>query len=519
MIELGDWIGASPFPQKPWLVLGKGPTFERRAQFDLAQYNTISLNHVVRELDVDVAHIIDIDVVGDCADALAGNCDWLLMPLYPHVESTESDRRLDDYFDDYPVLRKLDERGRLVWYNLAGGRREGRSPVIGSRGFSSEAVLQILAVMGVKTVRSLGVDGGRSYAPSFRELEGSTLLANGAPAFDLQFERLRTIVDERGLDYQPLVEPLRIFVGTDDTQIVAHRVLEYSIRKHASIPVEFTPMLDFPHRMPRDPANRPRTRFSYCRFMIPELCGFRGRALYLDADMLVFGDIAELADLSFGSRKILCSTPEHPETWDQYGGKYLGARSAAVMLLDCSRLQWDVDEIVGGLDEGRYTYEELMSDLCIVDPDEVANTIAPEWNDLERFDPNATKLLHYTIVPTQPWKNDENPLGELWMSYYREAVEAGAVPPDEVEWMIDRGLAKQSLRPALRQAPSRRSTVANASLDLASAREQIRRLEARVAAMERSLSWRLGSRIVRAARAPRRWLRRRTGRAQGVGSR
>jgi hypothetical protein len=105
------------------------------------------------------------------------------------------------------------------------------------------------------------------------------------------------------------------------------------------------------------------------------------------------------------------------------------------------------------------------------------------------------------------------------MSYYREAVEAGAVPPDEVEWMIDRGVAKQSLRAALRQAPSRRSTVANASLDLARANERIKELEVRVSAMERSLSWRLGSGIVRAARAPRRWLRRRSGRAQGVRSR
>ena len=440
MIDLADWLVEPPFPPKPWLVLGKGPTFERRGQFDLHAYNTISLNHVVREVEVDVAHIIDIDVVGDCAEALTSNCEWLLMPLYPHVESTESDRRLDEWFDDYPVLRKLDDRGRLVWYNLHGGRAEGRSPVIGSRGFSSEAVLNLLATMGAKTVRSLGIDGGRAYATTFGDLEDTTLLANGAAAFDLQFEQLRTIVEERGLDYEPLVEPLRIFVGTDDTQLVAHRVLEYSIRKHASIPIEFTPMLDVPHRMPRQQENRPRTKFSFCRFMIPKLCGYRGRALYLDSDMLVFGDIAELADLPFGTRSILASTPDHPEEWEEHGGKYLGARIAAVMLLDCGRLDWDVDEIVAGSTSGRYSYEQLMSELCIVGPDDVAEIDLP---GVERASsassPAATKLLHYTIVPTQPWKNDENPLRELWMDTYREAVAAGAVPPEEVEWMIERG--------------------------------------------------------------------------------
>ena len=509
MIELTDWIDQSPFPPRPWLLLGKGPTFDRRDRFPIGDYNTFGLNHVVREFEVDVAHIIDVDVVGDCAEALAHNCAWLLMPLYPHVESTESDRRLDEWFDEYPVLRKLDERGRLVWYNLYGGKVTGRSPVIASRGFSSEAALQLLDTMGATSIRSLGIDGGRSYATSFRELEDTTLLANGEEAFDLQFARLQTIVEERGLDYKPLVEPLRIFVGTDDTQIVAHRVLEHSIRKHATVPIEFTPMLGFPHRMPRDQVNQPRTKFSFCRFMIPQLCGFKGRALYLDADMLVFGDIAELAEIPFDGHKILCSQPEHPEAWNEHGGKYLGARSAAVMLLDCSRLPWDVDEIIGGLDEGRYTYEELMSDLCIVGPDDVADTISPAWNDLERYEAGATKLLHFTIVPTQPWKNDDNPLRELWMQAYREAVEDGAVPPEEVEFMLDRGLAKPTLRSALRLAPARRSPVANASLEMAEARQRIGQLERRIESMERSLSWRVGSGIVRALRAPARVLRNR----------
>ena len=47
--------------------------------------------------------------------------------------------------------------------------------------------------------------------------------------------------------------------------------------------------------------------------MIPERCGYRGRALYLDADMVVFGDVAELADLPFGDHAVLCSArPSRP---------------------------------------------------------------------------------------------------------------------------------------------------------------------------------------------------------------
>lgn len=305
---------------------------------------------------------------------------------------------------------------------------------------------------------------------------------------------------------------MRIFVGTDETQIVAHRVLEYSIRKSATVPVEFVPMLNVPHPMPRDPANRPRTTFSFCRFVIPERCDYHGRALYLDADTLVFGDVAELADLPFGGHKILTSAPQPTAAWNGRGGAYLGSRSVAVMLLDCGRLSWKVDDVVAGLDEGRYSYEELMSELSLEGPDEIADSIPPEWNHLERYEPGRTKLLHYTVVPTQPWKNDDNPLGQIWMSWYGDAVEAGAVPPEEVEALVAAGRAKSSLLAALRLAPSRRTGAPNASLELATAHQQLQQrittLEDTIAEMKRSWSWRIGASTVRILSVPRDLLRR-----------
>jgi hypothetical protein len=240
--------------------------------------------------------------------------------------------------------------------------------------------------------------------------------------------------------------------------------------------------------------------------MIPALCEHRGRALYLDADMLVFGDVAELLDMPFDGRTILTPPMTATDRWRGRTDSNLGAK-AAVMLLDCSRLTWDIDEIVAGLDEGRYSYEQLMADLCIVDPDEIGDDIAPEWNDLEHYEPGRTKLLHYTVVPTQPWKNDDNALGDLWMSWYGEAVAGGAVPPAEVEELIDAGHVKPSLRAALRDAPSRRSVLTSASLDLITARRRIELLEEQIASMKRSSSWRIGSRIVRAFRLPSKLMR------------
>ncbi|MFN2526108.1 MAG: hypothetical protein ABR505_07575, partial [Actinomycetota bacterium] len=88
MLELSEWISSVRFPDKSWLVLGKGPTFSRRSEFALEDYNLLGLNHVVREIQLDVAHAIDVDVVASCADKLAQNCRWLLMPRRPHTNNS-----------------------------------------------------------------------------------------------------------------------------------------------------------------------------------------------------------------------------------------------------------------------------------------------------------------------------------------------------------------------------------------------------------------------------------------------
>lgn len=515
MLELTDWFRRANLPPAPWLLLGKGPTFDRRQEFDLSGYNRFALNHVVRELPVDVAHLIDVDVVGECAEQLVTNARWVLMPRYPHLHSAHAFRALEDWFDDYPVLRELDEQERLVWYNLAeSGPVVDGSPVIVSRYFSSEAALSILGHLGVTTVRSLGIDGGREYASAFSALEEQTLLANSATSYDVQFDRLRGVSETFAMDFRPLVEPLRIFVGVEESQLVAYRVLEYSIRKGSSVPVEVTPMLDLPHRMPRDAANRPRTNFSFARFAIPELCGYQGRALYLDADMLVLGDVAELAALPFGDHPVLISASHTTEHWSGHEPVDNFGAQQAVMLLDCPRLSWDLDEIVDALDAGRFSYRDLMADLCIVDRSQVAADIPAAWNDLERYDPGSTRLVHFTVVPTQPWKADGHPLDDLWMTWYDEAVAAGAVPPDEVESLVAVGAVKPSLRGALRRAPARRTMVTNASLERDGAmlrlEREIANLRAEIERIHASSSWRIGAAVVRAVHAPVTFARRLT---------
>ena len=152
--------------------------------------------------------------------------------------------------------------------------------------------------------------------------------------------------------------------------------------------------------------------------------------MYLDADMQVFGDIAELAEAPFDGHAVLCTNQQVLPSFS-YG--FTAGRQLSVMVLDCSQLPWDVDQIVARLDAEEFTYQELLHDLCIVDDALISESLPEPWNHLEHYEPGKTRLLHYTNAPTQPWRSRENALRAIWLAAYYDAVRAGAVPPEEVE--------------------------------------------------------------------------------------
>lgn len=84
--DILQWVRCFDVHKKNWLILGKGPSYSQIKHFSIDDYYTCSLNHVVREHPVDVAHIIDIDVVEDCKTAIVNNARFLIVPFFPHVK-------------------------------------------------------------------------------------------------------------------------------------------------------------------------------------------------------------------------------------------------------------------------------------------------------------------------------------------------------------------------------------------------------------------------------------------------
>lgn len=228
--------------------------------------------------------------------------------------------------------------------------------------------------------------------------------------------------------------PVSIYIGSMPQHHLIVQVLTWSVLRNTRRPVQF-------HRiherapsfaLPRRRENRPGTAFSFQRFLIPELAGYQGRALYMDADQIVFGDVGPLFDRPLQGQPVL---PSNTDCWWQRKPQ---ARSS-VMLLDCDRLQWDVRELVADLDAERITYAELFALR------QYRLSLPARWNSLDRYLPGWTALLHYTSKPRQPWIHHRHRLASLWFRYLFQALDAGHIRENEVEDALAKGFVRPSM--------------------------------------------------------------------------
>jgi hypothetical protein len=113
------------------------------------------------------------------------------------------------------------------------------------------------------------------------------------------------------------------------------------------------------------------------------------------------------------------------------------------MLLDCAQLRWNVDEIVAALDSGVLDYGGLMYEMRVAK--RIGRGIPPQWNSLEKYEPDRTCLLHYTDMHTQPWVATSNPLGHLWVACLRRAIDSQFITQAE----LTREIAAGHVRPSL----------------------------------------------------------------------
>ncbi|MGH7508230.1 MAG: hypothetical protein ACREMZ_02020 [Gemmatimonadales bacterium] len=401
-----DWFQDNVRPDEPWLLLGKGPSFALRKELDLDRYRTLSLNHAVREQPVLVAHVIDVDVIQACGDALEANAGVLVMPWYPHVGNEVGTRTLAEYTGRMPALGRLDAAGRLLWYDLSTSPvRYGSAPVVEATYFSAEAALNLLATAGVRTVRTLGIDGGSSYSVAFDDLRDSTLLANGRTSFDLQFAGFARTILRTGVDFAPLdlSTPVRVYVAHAPAERLPLAVLHHSIRRRASMTVELVPLIEGTGDA------------------VPE-----GQAVLLTPRAQVLADLRQLWRTAVGKQELL--VPDKPVSGSGLALAGEGLGSAIPLLASLIRERAPLAalaEAAGG---------------------KVRTALPADWNPAWRGRPDQEALvLDYPPGGSEPWLSRAHPLGHVWARDLLDAVARGYVSTQLVAEEVQRGHVRPSL--------------------------------------------------------------------------
>ena len=196
---------------------------------------------------------------------------------------------------------------------------------------------------------------------------------------------------------------IRVFIGYDEREAVAYHVLASSIHARASQPVAITPVrlsqLEGIYRRERNPLQS--TDFSFSRFLTPYLCGYEGGAVFMDCDMLVLDDIANLWALRDERYAVQVVKHEHVPKEDV---KFLGAVQtkyqkknwSSVMLMNCARctaLTPDYVNQASGLELHQFKW---------LGNDDLIGALPSGWNHLVGYDAprRDASLVHFTIGGT-----------------------------------------------------------------------------------------------------------------------
>ena len=99
---------------------------------------------------------------------------------------------------------------------------------------------------------------------------------------------------------------IRLFIGYDPREAVVYHVCVNSVINHSSQPVAVTPLALKNLRGYIERHGDGSNQFTYSRFLVPYLMDWSGWALYIDGDMLLRADIAELFKLRDEAKAVLC---------------------------------------------------------------------------------------------------------------------------------------------------------------------------------------------------------------------
>ena len=226
-------------------------------------------------------------------------------------------------------------------------------------------------------------------------------------------------------------ETVRLFVGTSDNHdTTIEKIYLYSLLKNTKAKVEVTWLR--PSMFPTWKRKGWGTPFTCFRYAIPEMCGFKGKALYTDCDMINFRDINHLWNTDLEGKPF-------GMVWDALqmnNAKYKGTAQErgwwcdSVMLIDCEKAKdwiipiseqadynktykWDFMESIGSpfFDKSNEVVTQLDARWNCFDGSDTSYPYEPPFKVAKKVQLPLDEIwqVHLTALSYQPWHPKYNP--------------------------------------------------------------------------------------------------------------
>jgi lipopolysaccharide biosynthesis glycosyltransferase len=214
------------------------------------------------------------------------------------------------------------------------------------------------------------------------------------------------------------MKPIPVFVGYDPREAIAYHVCTNSIIRNASAPVAIIPVALNLFTDYKETHGDNSNHFVYTRFLVPYLMDFKGRAIFIDGDMVVRGDIIELYESLNTGHDVAVVKHDYKTRMPV---KYMGAPNedyprknwSSVIVWDCQsypnrRLTPDFVQKQPGSFLHRFSW---------IDDDRI-QALPIEWNWLpdELGENSEAKLLHYTLGTPCFHEFVDTTQAEIWHS-------------------------------------------------------------------------------------------------------
>ena len=195
---------------------------------------------------------------------------------------------------------------------------------------------------------------------------------------------------------------MKIFVGWDSREDIAYQVCRASLLKHTSVELDIVPIKQKHMReknlfwREHDPLSS--TEFTFTRFLVPYLAGYKGWAVFMDCDFMWRGDVATVLDYCDYSNAVMVvkhnyNPPERVKMDGAVQTQYPRKNWSSFMLINCGheqvqknltletvntatglylhRLQWATNDCIGELPvaynylEGWHTKDDCPNPLAV----------------------------------------------------------------------------------------------------------------------------------------------------------